>query len=303
MASGKYGSRVGSVKVQDIGERTGAYEIKNIELSKLKESEDNDKIFSMDDEDIRRLAKSIKEIGVIQPIGVIDLKDGYYRIGTGHRRARASKIAGLERIPAFVCKDTDELKERDILIKSNLLAREITAVQKARMINYHEETLRLAHSKESRPDINGMLMEEFGIGRMSLARLKNLSKIKDNLLNLIDKKDIPYRPFVDLKLYEQSADIQEKVFNALNKFLSEEEEISQEQLVALINNCITGTTVPSAKEKKKKVFADDDIEKILKKVKNIKLSLDKEIKIQDPKEVEKNLQEIEAYIKEIREHI
>ena len=53
-------------------------------------------------EKLHELALSIKQLGIIQPITVRKLKDNKYQLISGERRFRASKIAGLNNIPAFV---------------------------------------------------------------------------------------------------------------------------------------------------------------------------------------------------------
>lgn len=55
-----------------------------------------------DEETLNELADSIKEIGIIQPITVRNTDNGKYQLISGERRLRASKIAGLEKIPAYI---------------------------------------------------------------------------------------------------------------------------------------------------------------------------------------------------------
>ncbi|RZS93278.1 ParB/RepB/Spo0J family partition protein [Aquimarina brevivitae] len=57
---------------------------------------------SFNDETLRELATSIKEIGVIQPITVRKLDFNKYQLVSGERRYRASKLAGLETIPSYI---------------------------------------------------------------------------------------------------------------------------------------------------------------------------------------------------------
>jgi len=66
---------------------------------------------SLDDEGLRELAESIAAHGVLQPILVTETLDGY-RLVAGERRVRASRLAGLERIPAVVRQlaDHDQLE-------------------------------------------------------------------------------------------------------------------------------------------------------------------------------------------------
>ena len=53
-------------------------------------------------EKLHELSSSIEQLGIIQPITVRKLKDNNYQLISGERRFRASKIAGLDKIPAFV---------------------------------------------------------------------------------------------------------------------------------------------------------------------------------------------------------
>ena len=71
-----------------------------------------------DDEEIAALAHSIKEHGVLQPILVVQDGDRY-KVIAGERRLRASKLAGLERIPARVINSTDKAVH-EIALRENL---------------------------------------------------------------------------------------------------------------------------------------------------------------------------------------
>lgn len=66
-----------------------------------------------DDDELEGLATSIRDMGVLQPIVVRPLGDERYELIAGERRLRASKLAGLTRIPAIVrhTEDADLLKE------------------------------------------------------------------------------------------------------------------------------------------------------------------------------------------------
>lgn len=71
-----------------------------------------------DDAEIEALAHSIKEHGVLQPILVVQDGDRY-KVIAGERRLRASKLAGLERIPARVIHSTDKAVH-EIALRENL---------------------------------------------------------------------------------------------------------------------------------------------------------------------------------------
>ncbi len=61
-----------------------------------------------DEERLSELATSIKEIGIIQPLTLRKIGEDRYQIIAGERRFRASKLAGLEKVPAFVRDAGDE---------------------------------------------------------------------------------------------------------------------------------------------------------------------------------------------------
>ena len=63
---------------------------------------------NFDEEALIELAASIKELGIIQPVTVRDLGNGKYQIISGERRTRASKLAGLKTIPAYVRQANDQ---------------------------------------------------------------------------------------------------------------------------------------------------------------------------------------------------
>ena len=63
---------------------------------------------TFDEEALSELAASIKEMGIIQPITLRKINDDHYQIIAGERRFRASKLAGLTTIPAYVRTANDE---------------------------------------------------------------------------------------------------------------------------------------------------------------------------------------------------
>ena len=83
-----------------------------------------------DQAEIESLAESIREHGVLQPVLVTELLDGYQLVA-GERRFRAAQLAGLERIPAVV----RQLSDRDRLelaLVENLQRSDLNAIEEAR---------------------------------------------------------------------------------------------------------------------------------------------------------------------------
>lgn len=81
--------------------------INEIELSKIEANPFQPRT-NFDEETLKELAESIKEIGLIQPITLRKIAGDKYQIIAGGRRFRAAQMAGLESIPAYIRKAKDE---------------------------------------------------------------------------------------------------------------------------------------------------------------------------------------------------
>ncbi len=85
---------------------------------------------SFDDEALAELAASIKQLGVIQPITVRELSAGKYQLITGERRFRASKLAGLTKIPAYV-RMVDDQDMLAVALVENIQRQDLNAIEVA----------------------------------------------------------------------------------------------------------------------------------------------------------------------------
>jgi ParB family chromosome partitioning protein len=83
----------------------------------------------MDDGGLEELAASIREHGVLQPVLVTEIAGGYQLIA-GERRVRASRLAGLERIPALV-KQLAELDQLEVALVENVQRADLDAIDEA----------------------------------------------------------------------------------------------------------------------------------------------------------------------------
>ena len=81
------------------------------------------------DQKLQELAESIKARGILQPIRVRPLDDGY-QIIAGERRWRAAKLAELKEVPAIVCDRSDEDAYTDALIE-NIQREDLNAIDRA----------------------------------------------------------------------------------------------------------------------------------------------------------------------------
>ena len=138
-----------------------------VDLDKLMAREDQPRK-SFDDDSLKELANSIKADGVIQPI-VVRKVDDRYEIIAGERRFRASKLAGLEKVPVVVKNVTDR-KASELALVENIQREDLNPIEEAISLK--------------------TLMEEYKLTQQELSDIigKSRSYIANNLrlLNLSD---------------------------------------------------------------------------------------------------------------------
>lgn len=83
-----------------------------------------------DEEKLRELADSIAETGVIQPVTIEDAKDGTFYIIAGERRTRASKMAGLEKIPVQLSAYSEQ-KKLEVALIENIQRADLNPIEEA----------------------------------------------------------------------------------------------------------------------------------------------------------------------------
>lgn len=175
-----------------IYETTSKEDIVEIKLDELRANPYQPrKIFK--DEALKELADSIKEHGVFQPIIVKKSIKGY-EIIAGERRVRASKLAGLEKIPAIVRNLTDELM-MEIALLENLQRENLNCIEEALAYKSMITTLGLTQEAlaikvgKSRSHVTNMLgllrlpqtVQDMVInGDLSMGHARVLSKMEDN---------------------------------------------------------------------------------------------------------------------------
>lgn len=111
--------------------------IRNLELTNIIANPDQPRK-DFDDVSIKELSESIKQHGMIQPLVVTPQKDKF-RIVAGERRYRASKLAGLKKVPAVV-RDHAELEELEIAIVENVQRVDLSPIEQAlSIVKLHEQ--------------------------------------------------------------------------------------------------------------------------------------------------------------------
>jgi len=108
---------------------SGSSSLNEIELSRI-EPNPNQPRSEFDEEALQELAASIRSYGVIQPITVKQIDEEHYFIIAGERRYKAAKLAGLERIPAYIKTAEDEHIMVMALIE-NIQREDLSAIETA----------------------------------------------------------------------------------------------------------------------------------------------------------------------------
>lgn len=103
--------------------------LKKLPLHKIEPNPDQPRR-DFDPEELEELAESIRTHGVIQPLTVREMPNGYYQIIAGERRWRASRLAGLEEIPAVII-EADDKKAMELALIENLQRSDLNPVEEA----------------------------------------------------------------------------------------------------------------------------------------------------------------------------
>ena len=132
-----------------------------------------------DKEKLDELADSISKHGVIQPI-IVTKQGSVYQIVAGERRWRASKQAGLKKIPAII-RNYDEIKIMEVALIENLQRENLNPVEEALGYKSLMETFSLTQDKIS---------ERVGKSRSAIANSLRLLNLPDKVLSMLEKGEI-----------------------------------------------------------------------------------------------------------------
>lgn len=181
-------------------------------------------------ERLEDMIESIRENGVLSPIIVQPIDNGY-EILIGHNRWNASKLAGLPTVPAIVKTGLSEDEAEMYVIESNVIQRSFENLR----ISEQAAVIALRHSKmfsqgkrndilrelamlensendiltlipmESKLDSGKAVGAEYGLSKGSVIRLIRIDKLIDELKALVDSGDISIRAGVELSFLSAEA--------------------------------------------------------------------------------------------------
>ncbi len=182
-------------------------EIKSIALSELKPFEEQPFKVLLD-ESMDELVESVKQSGVLSPIIARPHKDGGYEILSGHRRAKACELAGIEKVPVIL-KNLDDDTATILLVDSNLQRENILPSEKAYAYQLKLEAMK---RQGARTDLTSaqfgqkldgkvskdILAEQVGESRNQIQRYIRLTNLIDPLLDMVDSKQIAMNAAVEI---------------------------------------------------------------------------------------------------------
>lgn len=179
---------------------------------------------SFDEKALEELSVSIRELGVVQPITLRKLPDGFYQIIAGERRWRAARMAGLPSVPAYV-RSAEDSEVTEMALIENIQREDLNAIEVALAFKKLIETYNLTQDR---------LSERLGKKRATIANHLRLLKLPSAIqLGLRDRKlDMGHarallaieNPKEQLKLYNRilKEDLSVRAVEALAKKISED---------------------------------------------------------------------------------
>lgn len=223
---------------------------------------------NFNEEALQALADSIAVHGVLQPIVVRSaarpdddentkkLLDGKYRIVSGERRWRASKMAGLTEIPVIV-KELTDTEASAIMLVENLQREDLSPVETAKGLKRLIEEFGLTHEETAKI---------VGISRPNLTNSLRLLALPENVLDFLESGDITPGHARTLLPLENEKDINE----ALDVVLAR--QLSVRETEKLVKNIISGRSkkledeVKTAKDLERKIYLEKLQERIASKL-------------------------------------
>ena len=186
-----------------------------------------------DEEALNELANSIRQIGIIQPITLRQVDDNRFQIIAGERRWRASQLAGLKSIPAYIRTIKDE-NVMEMALVENIQREDLNAIEIALAYEHLLSNSGMTQEKVS---------ERVGKSRTAIANYLRLLKLPAQVQMALQSKDIDMGHARAL-LAIDSPSLQVKMFKEIQKNGYSVRKV--EEMVQMLKN---GEDVVSGKKK------------------------------------------------------
>lgn len=218
----------------DTGEvRTqGSSNLSEIPVSQI-EPNPNQPRREFDKEALQELAASIREIGIIQPVTLRQTAEGRYQIIAGERRWRASQIAGLTAIPAYIRTVEDE-NVMEMALVENIQREDLNAIEIALAYEHLSETTGMTQEKIS---------ERVGKSRTAVTNYMRLLKLPAQVQMALKNREIDMGHARAL-LAIDSPSVQIKLFKEIQK-----NGYSVRKVEEMVNMLKNGEDVQTAKKR------------------------------------------------------
>jgi len=158
------------------------------------------------DEAMLEMADSVKQYGVLVPGLVRPKTDGGYEMVAGHRRKKASELAGKETMPCIV-RELDDDQATIIMVDSNLQRENILPSEKAFAYKMKLEAMKRQAGRPSKDNMSQvgtqkrsdqLLADQTGESRNQIQRYIRLTELTPSILEMVDDKRIAFNPAVEL---------------------------------------------------------------------------------------------------------
>lgn len=182
--------------------------IENIPLAQLHDFP-NHPFKVRDDEKMEETVESVKTYGILVPAIVRQRPDGEYEIVSGHRRKRASELAGLSKLPAIV-RDLDDDAATIIMVDSNLQRENILPSERAAAYKMKLEAIKRRagrHAKENGDQLGHhfdgkksveIIAADAGESKTQVQRYIRLTELQPELQEMVDTGKIAMTPAVEI---------------------------------------------------------------------------------------------------------
>ena len=159
-----------------------------------------------DDEEMEKMADSIREYGVLVPLLARPAPEGGYEIVSGHRRHHAAELAGIKEIPVIV-REMDDDTAIIAMVDANLQRENILPSERAASYKMKMEAIKRKAgrpSKENSVQVGPnslpaqIVADEAGESKSQVKRFIRLNNLLPDLLEKVDQKEISFNPAVEL---------------------------------------------------------------------------------------------------------